>query len=297
MIDHCILTKQKFDKSAKFFPDPNFNGYKYYFKPVGEVHISDAAVRIIDSNRFDLHILAGICRCAFELQENPPIIDSVLLNNLNNLDNIPRNFNEKYAHFLTIIFKTGGNDYKPRSINVEEDYTLAFAKDIKEFQRIIDFGIKSHDLECSNSFATEGEGTIIYLDLNFTPAGYKKMNKLINNYFSFFNPRIDSGNKDIDQKIIHAFKIFSQPNSTIEDKRSACEELAFILEGFRKDLSNYFTDKDTNTFFQIVNEFDIRHNKSQTKRLAYEEQIDWIFAGLMNTILTYLKIKKRVEQS
>lgn len=295
MMEHCILTKKDFDKSVKFYTDPSFNGYKYYFKPVGEVHISDAAVRIINSNHFDLYILAGICRCAYELKEKPPVIDSIMLNSLDGLDNIPRNFNEKYTHFLTLLFKTGGNDYTPRTINVEEDYPLAFAKDTREFQRIVDFGIKSYDLECSNSFSSEEQGTIIYLELNFTPEGFKKMNKVVNNYFSFFNPRIDSGNKDIDQKISHAFKIFSQTNSTIEDKRSACEELAFILEGFRKDLSPYFTDKDINTFFQIVNDFDIRHNKDQTKRLMFEEQIDWIFAGLMNTTLTYIKIKKRIK--
>jgi hypothetical protein len=292
-MDYCIITKWKFDSSVKFYTDSYFNGQKYYFKPVGEVHITTSAIMMIEKNNFNLNVLAGLCRCAFELKEPPPMIDSQLLNSLETLSNIPRSFNEKYNHFLTLLFKIGGNEYKPKTLVVEEDYPLAFSSDIKDFQRIIDFGIKSNVLECLKSFETEEKGTIIYKDLNFTPEGYRKMNKVVNNYFSFFQPRIDSGNADIDKKINHAYSLFSQDNATIEDKRSACEELAFILEGLKKDVSNFFIDKDISAFFQIVNDFDIRHNKVQTKKLIYEEQVDWIFASLLNTILTYVKLKKR----
>jgi hypothetical protein len=295
MIDHCLITNKEFDKDIKFFVDSEFNGYKYYFKPVGTVYITSSAVIMIEKNSFNLNILAGLCRCAYELNEKPPIIDSVLLNSLDNLRNIPRTFNEKYNHFLSLLFKTGGNEYKPRVIDVENDYPLAFANDINEFQRIIDFGIKSHDLECLKSFETEGQGVIFYIDLNFTPTGLKRLNKVVNNYFSIVQPKIDSGDQDLDKKINHAFSLFSQENPTIEDKRSACEELAFILEGLKKDLTEYFTDKDVKMFFHLVNEFDIRHNKEHTKRLVYEEQVEWIFLSLLNTILTYIKLKKRFK--
>ena len=295
MNDTCIITKRKFDKTFRYFQDPNFDGYKYYFKPVGMVHISRAAEIVISNNKIDLSIIAGLCRFAYELNETPPLIDSTLINSLEKLKNIPRNFKEKYDHFLSILYKTGGNEYKARTIEVEDDYPLAFASSISELQRIIDFAITSGELECLQKFDSEEVGTLIYLDLRFTPKGLKKIDKLVNNYFSIVQPRIDSGNIEIDRKINHAVSLFYQENATIEDKRSASEELSFILEPFRKDMEKYFVDKDVNLFFQLVNEFDIRHNKAKTKKLIYEEQIEWVFQCLLNTLITYIKLKKRFE--
>jgi hypothetical protein len=296
MIDTCIITKRKFDKTFKYITDPLFNGHKYYFQPVGTVYISNAAEIVINNNtKINLSVIAGLCRCAFELKEEPPIIDSELINSLDTLKSIPRNFKEKYDHFFSIIYKTGGNEYKARMIDVKDDYPLAFANNISELQRIIDFGISSGELECLEKIDSVDVGTLIYVDLKFTPKGLKKADKLINNYFSIIQPKIDSGNTEIDRKINHAVSLFYQDNATIEDKRSASEELSFILEPFRKDMDKYFMDKDVNLFFQLVNEFDIRHNKEKTKRLIYEEQIEWIFQCLLNSLITYIKLKKRFE--
>lgn len=295
MIEKCILTKRKFDNSFKYIPDPNFRGYKYYFKPVGKVYISHIAELVLDNNPNNASILAGLTRCAYELNDSPPVIDSELVNALQTLKYIPRNFNDKYEHFLSILYKTGGNEFKTRTIEVEDDYTLAFANDISEFQRIIDFAISSGELECAKKFGSEEIGTLIYLDLRLTPEGINKISKIINNYFSIVQPKIDSGNIVIDRKINHAISMFYQEISTIEDKRSACEEISFILEPFRKDIEKYFVEKDVNLFFQLVNEFDIRHNKEITKKLVYEEQIEWIFQCLLNSLITYIKLKKRFE--
>lgn len=295
MNDFCIITKKKFDNTFKYYQDPSFDGFKYYFKPVGTVHITHVAELIINKNNFNVSLIAALCRCAHELNNPPPLIDSVLLNSLDTLKDIPKTFKEKYDHFLLMLYRTGGNEYKFRTIKVEDDYPLAFASDITEFQRIIDLAILSEDLECSNKIETDQSGTIYYSDLRFTMKGLKKIDKLINNYFSIVQPKIDSGNADTDRKINHAVSLFYQENATIEDKRSACEGLAFILEPFRKDLDKYFVDKDVNMFFQLVNEFDIRHNKEKTKKLIYEEQVEWIFQCLLNTLVTYIKIRKRFD--
>jgi hypothetical protein len=295
MIENCIITKRKFDKTFEYYNDPYFNGYKYYFKPVGTVYISHVAEILINNNDIKVSIVAGLCRCAYELKDSPPEIDSELLNSLDSLKNIPRTFKEKYDHFLLMLFRTGGNEYKSKTIKVEDDYPLAFADDIFEFQRIIDLAISSEDIECSNKTETDQSGTIYYFDLRFTVKGLKKIDKLINNYFSIVQPKIDSGSSETDRKINHAVSLFYQENATVEDKRSACEGLAFILEPFRKDMDKYFVDKDVNLFFHLVNEFDIRHNKEQTKKLIYEEQIEWIFQCLLNTLATYIKLRKRFD--
>jgi len=292
MIDTCIITKRKFDDSFKLLNDPMFRGHKYFFKPVGIVYITEMAENIIN-NDYNISVVAGLCRSAYELKKTPPMIDTELLKSLDTLKYIPRNFMEKYNHFLLLLFKTGGSEYMARTIKIDDDYPLAFANDSAEFQRIVDFAINSNDLECSKSVPTEARGKIEYSDLRFTSTGFKKINKITNNYFSIVQPIIDSGNTETDQKINHACSLFYQENSTIEDKRSACEELSYILEPFRRDLTEYFVDKDVNLFFQLVNDFDIRHNKEYTKKIIYEEQIEWVFKCLLNTLVTYIIIRNR----
>lgn len=73
--------------------------------------------------------------------------------------------------------------------------------------------------------------------------------------------------------------------------RSACEALSHLLEPFRDDCKEYFGRKDTDVFFNMVNDYDIRHNKSYTKDIQYPEKLEWFFCGLLNTINTYAKPK------
>ncbi|MBK8343770.1 MAG: hypothetical protein IPL12_10940 [Bacteroidetes bacterium] len=63
----------------------------------------------------------------------------------------------------------------------------------------------------------------------------------------------------------------------------------------KKDLFNYFDSKDVNAFFQIVNDFDIRHNKISTKVLEHPEQLEWVFYTLLNSINMYVKLKTKKE--
>ena len=77
--------------------------------------------------------------------------------------------------------------------------------------------------------------------------------------------------------------------------RSACENLSYVLEPLRKDCEVLFTKSDTNVFFKIINDFDIRHNKNTTKQIEFPEQLEWIFYSLLNTINTYTKLKQRLE--
>ena len=80
----------------------------------------------------------------------------------------------------------------------------------------------------------------------------------------------------------------------MDKMRSACEVLSYILEPLRKDLEKYFKQKDISDFFQLVNNFDIRHNKESTKDIIHEEQLEWVYYSLLNTINTYTKLQKRL---
>lgn len=105
---------------------------------------------------------------------------------------------------------------------------------------------------------------------------------------------IATGDKSIDDKINHARNLFFLEPRSKDRMRSACETLAFILEPLRGDLGRIYQPKDVSDFFQIVNTFDIRHNEEGTKQLVHEEQYEWIFYSLLNTINTYFKLIRRL---
>ena len=107
------------------------------------------------------------------------------------------------------------------------------------------------------------------------------------------NEKIVTGDDKVDATIEHAKKQFFGTHSTLDSKRSACESLSFVIEPLRNDLSELFSG-DTEAFFQIVNTFTVRHNKALTKRIEHEEQLEWIFFSLLNTLNTYVKLKRKL---
>ena len=112
--------------------------------------------------------------------------------------------------------------------------------------------------------------------------------------FSLVDQKITTGDSSVDVKIEHARALFFNELPTPDKMRSACEALIFILEPLRDELKGLFND-DTEAFFNIVNNFTIRHNKVKTKSINTPEQLEWIFYSLLNTINTYVKMKRRVQ--
>jgi len=106
---------------------------------------------------------------------------------------------------------------------------------------------------------------------------------------------IITGDIATDEKINHAKKLFFKERATMDEKRSACETLIFVLEPLRDKLTNFFSSGDVSDFFQMVNRFDIRHNKNSTINLPHEEQLEWVFYTLLNSINTYVKLDKKIN--
>ena len=67
-----------------------------------------------------------------------------------------------------------------------------------------------------------------------------------------------------------------------------------MLEPNRYDELKSLFEGDTEYFFRLVNEFNIRHNKVSTKKIEHEEQLEWLFYSLLNTINTFVKLKKKL---
>lgn len=294
-LTHCILTGYSFEKYVEFLPTSE-NTVKYKFAPVGIVNVSSYVLDILEANPIPKPwILAGICRYAYLKKVDPPTITMEFLEKYPDNLEYPRSFREKFFVLLKYIYDSGGNDYKPINLFSFPDFPLAFAVDVKEFVRLMDYGEEYFFLKCKNKQTVAG-GISRYYDIILRDTGIAEIEKGKPNLpmLGLAKQDIHTGNPQLDIKIEHAKKLFCKGDSTKEDKRSACESLCFVLEPLREDLKTFFSSSDVSDFFNIVNNFDIRHNKEFTKRLEFEEQLEWIFYSLLNTINTFSKLKGKL---
>ena len=105
---------------------------------------------------------------------------------------------------------------------------------------------------------------------------------------------IATSNPEWDKRIRHAMDLFNEQPRTKENMRSAAVELCAILEPLRTKLEGRFGRKDTNTFFTLVNEFDVRHNKKEIMLIEHEEQLEWLYYSFLNTLNTYTKLERKL---
>lgn len=108
--------------------------------------------------------------------------------------------------------------------------------------------------------------------------------------------KIETGDLKTDAEIQSARDLFLNRNATEEQMRSGCEKLSFVLEPLRDKLRQHL-DGDTDTFFALVNTFNIRHNKATTKKIEHREQYEWVFYGMLNTINAYSKLIKKLPET
>lgn len=101
--------------------------------------------------------------------------------------------------------------------------------------------------------------------------------------------QITTGDLQVDNKINFAKRFFFEEPQSMDKKRSAYENLRYILESLRKACESLFGKSDIHDFFKIVHEFDIQHNKNTTKQIQFSAQLEWIFYSLLNTINAYTK--------
>ena len=203
-------------------------------------------------------------------------------------------FVEKVLNFLKYLSKNGVVDYDEFSFTSNKDYKLANAKDAIEFDKIILYLLEYKYISSKSRYKI-APNMYKYKDIKLTDIGIKEAEKSLPKMpmIGLIIQTISTGNEEVDKSINHAKKMFIESPQTIDKMRSACETLSYILEPLRKECESIFSNKDINAFFEIVNNFDIRHNKAYTKKIEIPEQFEWIFYSLLNTINTYSKIKNK----
>lgn len=267
---------------------------EYETKYVGRVKITIPAYNeLIDPNFPDSirYLIAGLCKNRTIENKEPITIDSNFLKNGYKGLNLPLDFEEKAYKFLKYLYSNGGKENHDFQLNSTSDFPLAYAEPY-EFKRIFDYLDEEHFITIRKVHLLSSTSKQ-YAGVKLTRYGREEAEKALPKMplFGLIIQEITTGDFETDEKINHARQLFFDEPATIDKMRSACEALSYILEPLRKDLEAFFKIKDVSDYFQIVNTFDIRHNKDHTKDLVHPEQLEWVFYTLLNTINTYIKLK------
>jgi len=263
---------------------------------VGRAKVTLSVYPHLLSGDFERFVMAGICKHRALNKEAPVLIDWEFIQGGYKNFNPPLSFEEKAYSFLKHIYSDGGKEAHEFEFQNYRDFALAYA-DPDEFRRIMNHLENESFISIRKQERLTSEGNILYMGVRLTKHGREEAEKTLPKMplISLISQEITTGNKEIDETINHARKLFLNQPQTMDSMRSSCETLSFVLEPLREELTSYFTTKDVSDFFNIVNNFDIRHNKEKTKELVYPEQLEWVFYTLLNTIYVYSKIKKRLS--
>jgi len=290
--DRCAITGYEL-KEGELKPISGTT-IEYETEYVGKVKITMPAFQELLTGSYERYSITGICKDRTLKNEEPVLIDSNFIREGYKKLNPPTDFDEKCSHFLRYLYKHGGRENIEFEFNSMKHFPLAFAGP-DEFTRIMD------QLETNFSITTRkvhpmgrDKSHQIYMGVKLTNTGKDEAKRGLPQMplFGLVSQVIATGDIEVDEKINHARELYFDEPKSLDKMRSACEALSFVLEPLREDLKNYFNQKDVSDFFQIVNTFDIRHNKDTTKNIVHEEQLEWVFFSLLNTINTYVKLKR-----
>ena len=171
---------------------------------------------------------------------------------------------------MSYLYDDGGKEYNKETYTSDGSYRLSGANTSEEFDRIM------HALESKGWITYTREQSFkyawstIYKDVLLTEAGLKEVEKTLPQIplYGLFTQEITTGDQVVDEKINHAKRLFFSEPPTMDNMRSACEALSFVLEPLRKDLKTVIADADVEHFFQLVNKFDRLYQNASASRTA-----------------------------
>jgi len=85
-------------------------------------------------------------------------------------------------------------------------------------------------------------------------------------------------------RVTHAVSLFRQRDASRDDKRSACVDLAAVLEERRRLLHDHMFSTDEDALFILANKFDLRHRNAKQHADYDEYYLEWIFWWYLATI-------------
>lgn len=103
-------------------------------------------------------------------------------------------------------------------------------------------------------------------------------------------------NSDIYTDISEAKQEFLKYGATQEDKKDALIRLGNIMEPLRAEMTTKLSKRDTADIFNLLNNFQLRHNNASQKT-DYDKEIfyPWMFYQMLAALDAFLKIKEREQ--
>lgn len=223
---HCLLTGIQLGSDVQFEAvEGPVVAYRFY--PVGRARIAlPVALEFQNSRRYKHPVLAGVCRNAFELNEDPPLITlEFIQHGIKNLV-YPKAFKEKCHHLLTLLHKTGSKEFKPRDLISIGDYPLCFSDDEAEFHLIINYLREKYLITVDHEIPFSG-GRIRYKEVLLTDDGIATVEKDLPQVpmIGLLNQNITTGDDETDRKSNHAKQLFFCKN---RKPLTACDLLAKV---------------------------------------------------------------------
>lgn len=156
----CSLTGLALNGRASFQPDGMPPNVLYTFEPIGSALMDLGLYFSLSASEQRGQLqprpdLAGACREAKERGLGPYDITERFIKGPDS--SWPRTFDEKLLHFLRLFYESGGRERKKRTINVLEDFPMAFAQDAEEFHRILEALLDEALLRYDKSSRVQGD--------------------------------------------------------------------------------------------------------------------------------------------
>lgn len=126
-----------------------------------------------------------------------------------------------------------------------------------------------------------------------TKEGY--IRELVNNGLSTLLIQ-DYSDLTIYEEISKTKEEFLRYGTTLDDKKDALIRLGNIMEPLREEMTKKLSKDDTSAIFNILNNFQLRHNNANQKT-DYDKDIyyPWMFYQMLAALDAFLKIKEREQ--
>lgn len=289
----CPLTGYKAEDLQ--YVNPPSSLLSYQNAAVGKVLIGALYYQMLINMGQRRPILAGYCRHEHIAGREPMVLVHGPAEELERTLKCPKTLREKEEYLLRYLYDNGGSQGKWFDLQSQRDYPLCFSSGPEEFEAVMANLNDREKLECRATRLAGRSNSNFRLRLRANALDDLEAHLAHGPLLGMTSQVIVTSNPEWNTRISHAIDLFDVQPRTKERMRSAVNELSAVLEPLRSKLEGSFGRKDTNTFFQLVNDFDVRHNKTETNRIEYEEQLEWLYYCFLNTLNTYSKLDRKLN--
>jgi hypothetical protein len=288
----CVLTG--FEAKDFSYVGNTFSLVTYHNAAVGQVLIGEMFYQeLVNLRKTSNPVLAGYCRQEHEAGRKPMVLRHGSIEELEMTLKYPKTLKERSAYLMKHLYDKGGKDGGKFILQNWTDYPLCFCEGPKSFDAVVEHLVDRTFVECQTT-NLPGEHKRHKIRLTAVALDSMEGHLAQGPMLGLTSQEIATSDPEWDKRIQHAMELFNEQPRTKERMRLAVVELHAVMEPLRDKLASRFSKGDTQTFFELVNRFDVRHNKEQTMRIEHEEQLEWLYYSFLNTLNTFTKLERKL---